>query len=118
MKKDLDPEIKKSPKPDKVPNFRRRILITKNRGLTLVEYERLVSAQKGACAICGSKNPKTNRMKRFCIDHDHKSGEIRGLLCASCNSGIGLLGDDPKKLMRAVRYLTFPTAYVLNLNLP
>ncbi len=53
-----------------------------------------------ACELCG-KAEKT----RLCLDHDHATGAFRGWLCRVCNAGIGLLGDTPESLERALRYL-------------
>jgi hypothetical protein len=54
-----------------------------------------------ACQVCGSSG--SNR--RLSVDHDHTSGKVRGLLCASCNFAIGNMGDDPDKLRAAANYL-------------
>jgi len=77
-------------------------------GITLDHYNSLVSKQNGLCAICGrSVNCKSNtgKVKALNIDHCHKTGKIRGLLCDRCNRGIGLLGDSPEILLRAMAYL-------------
>ena len=84
----------------------RSITIIKQYGLTLAKYDAILAAQNGGCAICGSKIAKTTRNGRFCIDHDHKTGEVRGLLCAPCNRGIGLLQDSVPILEAAMKYLT------------
>jgi hypothetical protein len=67
------------------------------------EYTELLEEQLHRCACCGSPNPK--RKAGFVIDHDHASGIVRGLLCHSCNIGIGLLGDTIKGLELALDYL-------------
>jgi hypothetical protein len=64
----------------------------------------MLKDQGGCCAICGTDTPGTSGI--FAVDHDHKTGKVRGLLCRSCNVGIGNLGDDPKRLKEAIRYLT------------
>lgn len=75
-------------------------------GIAQTEYERLLAAQDGACAICRQTDIKGNRNHvRFFLDHDHKTGRRRGLLCFSCNRAIGLLGDDPDRLLRAAAYV-------------
>ena len=53
-------------------------------GVTDAEYDRLLSAQGGGCAICGNP-PKTRRLH---VDHDHKTGRVRGLLCHRCNRAL------------------------------
>ena len=74
-------------------------------GVTRAQADAMIKRQKGLCAICG----KPARGKRGCarlqVDHDHRSGEIRAMLCANCNKGIGLLGDDPLILSAAACYL-------------
>ncbi len=60
----------------------------------------------GACDICGGKPANGDRRNsRLCIDHDHETGAFRGLLCSSCNIGIGKLQDDPAVLRAAIVYL-------------
>jgi hypothetical protein len=71
-------------------------------------YEDLFASQAGCCAICRqpetAKDP-TGRTKRLAIDHDATTGAIRGLLCARCNTAIGLLQHDLVRLARARQYL-------------
>lgn len=69
-------------------------------GLTPDEVERMKAAQGNACALCG-KTPA----KGLVIDHDHKTGAVRALLCSSCNTGLGHFRDDPALLARAIEYL-------------
>lgn len=59
----------------------------------------MTSAQENACAICKGTT------STLCIDHDHSSGVVRGLLCSNCNTGIGLFKDDPTRLSNAIAYL-------------
>lgn len=77
-------------------------------GISLEEYEELLKAQGGCCAICGSFNNNTTGKKRnwnFSVDHCHESGKVRGLLCNNCNRGLGLLGDTEESLKKALNYL-------------
>ncbi|MCC6695229.1 MAG: hypothetical protein IT365_06335 [Candidatus Hydrogenedentes bacterium] len=60
-------------------------------------------AEQGGCAICKTKRPRGKT--GWNVDHDHKTGKVRGVLCSKCNSGIGLLGDSVEGLRLAVRYL-------------
>jgi hypothetical protein len=66
-------------------------------------YEAQLAAQGGGCAICGYR-PKPGG-RRLNIDHDHKTGAVRGLLCARCNRGLGWFRDDPDRLEIAATYL-------------
>lgn len=67
------------------------------------DYFRLLAEQGGRCAICGHLPRDTDR--RLCIDHDHGTLAVRGLLCDSCNRAIGMMRDDPQRLLAAARYL-------------
>lgn len=72
-------------------------------GMNRVGYDALLLSQLGGCAICR----KTHNLPatRFVIDHNHRTGVVRGLLCAPCNMAIGLFNDQPKALRSAARYL-------------
>lgn len=77
-------------------------------GLTLAEYEAMADAQGGVCAIC--KRPqtavsKTGAVKLMPVDHDHRTGKNRGLLCDPCNIGLGAFEDDIVRLSAAIDYL-------------
>ena len=81
---------------------------TKKYGLSLQELEQLERKQDGKCAICSSKNSfngKLHRHHNLSVDHNHKTGKVRGLLCDRCNRSLGLLKDDPNLLKSAFEYL-------------
>ncbi|MGE6697451.1 endonuclease VII domain-containing protein [Hyphomonas sp. NPDC076900] len=67
-------------------------------------YHEALSRQNHCCAICGSKL-NSSRYTKFAIDHCHRSGKVRGLLCTHCNTGIGLFKESPERLSAALRYL-------------
>jgi hypothetical protein len=67
--------------------------------LSYTQYRQMCEGQEFKCLICQEKP------KRLCIDHDHATNKVRGLLCAKCNSGIGLLGDSASNILRAAKYL-------------
>lgn len=69
-------------------------------GITLEEYEALLAKQSGMCAICSKRSKK-----HLAIDHDHKTGKVRGLLCGRCNLMLGSVADSITLLERAIRYL-------------
>ena len=71
-------------------------------GITEGEYTTMLEGQGGGCKICGSAC-ETGR--RLAVDHCHKSGKVRGLLCASCNIGLGKFKDSPELLASALKYL-------------
>lgn len=71
------------------------------------ELRDMMDKQKGLCLICNDSltDPKRHRLNQFNIDHNHKTGEVRGLLCSKCNTGLGYLKDNPKILREAADYL-------------
>jgi len=73
-------------------------------GFTLKEYNKLFKQQNGQCVICGHYQSELS--KRLHVDHDHNTGEIRGLLCDNCNRGIGHLKNSPGILQNAIEYLS------------
>src|ERR1017187_3557095 len=73
-------------------------------GITADDYDRILSEQGGICALCGDPHGDRRRY-RLHVDHCHLSGVVRGLLCSSCNFGIGHFGDDPERFERVALYL-------------
>ena len=71
-------------------------------GITPDQYRERLAAQAEVCAICRRPDPMG---RRLAIDHDRRTGAIRGLLCIHCNQGIGLFGDDPELFLRILDYL-------------
>jgi hypothetical protein len=73
------------------------------------QYEAMVAAQGGVCAICGNEETADDRwlsgLKLLRVDHDHVTGKVRGFLCHSCNTGIGKLRDDPGVIEKALNYV-------------
>lgn len=74
--------------------------LVKKYGVNAARYSEMLANQRGACAIC-QKAPR----RKLHVDHDHKTGAVRGLLCRGCNHMLGVAADDPKILLRAVRYI-------------
>ena len=72
-------------------------------GITSQDYDNMYSEQEGSCAICGIHQSELKN--RFCVDHDHDTGQVRGLLCNNCNNGIGKLQDNYDTIYRAADYL-------------
>lgn len=77
-------------------NFKRAM---RRFGLTLTDWHEMLIAQAGRCAICLEPMTRPN------VDHDHSTGRIRGLLCDTCNPGLGFFHDDPAKLRAAAAYV-------------
>jgi len=74
-------------------------------GITLDDYNNLYKKQGEKCGCCG-KSKDLGGLKGLYVDHCHDSGNIRGLLCSSCNTAIGLLGDNLEGVKLAVKYLS------------
>lgn len=85
---------------------RERHLIRKYK-VTLADYEMMLTAQGGRCAICGCTED-TQHNGVFHVDHCHRTGAVRGLLCRGCNHVLGHLRDDPGLLQNAITYLQRP----------
>ena len=68
------------------------------------EYEAMLAAQNGQCAICGSPDGGGNNA-RLSLDHCHKTGSVRKFLCNSCNVGLGYFKDDPALMRAAASYV-------------
>lgn len=81
--------------------YRKRLL--KQYGLTPEQYNQILIAQDHKCALCFSPNPGSKGT--FHVDHDHKTNQVRGLLCHSCNTALGLFKDNPQILQLAIAYL-------------
>jgi hypothetical protein len=76
-------------------------------GFTVEDYESESWNQGHVCAICGQPETDTHTgtLRRLAVDHDHKTGCYRGLLCGKCNKGIGLFRDNVAILKQAIQYL-------------
>jgi hypothetical protein len=70
-------------------------------GLTLETYAELLASQGGGCAICGEPEETSSHH----VDHDHDTGDVRGILCVRCNNGLGQFKEDPAILATALSYL-------------
>ena len=74
--------------------------LKKNYGISFEEYDEMMELQNYKCAICGEEQQKS-----LDCDHDHKTGNVRELLCSGCNRGLGNFDDNIKKLQKAIIYL-------------
>ena len=75
----------------------------KRYGIDIDKYNEMFESQEGRCAICGIHQSELK--VSLCVDHNHSTGEIRGLLCKRCNSAIGLFDENSDSLGRAIEYL-------------
>lgn len=85
----------------------REWLLQNKYGISADEYDELLRKQGGVCAICSSE-PLGGSTSTRClhVDHCHETGRIRGLLCSTCNTGLGLFKDSEELLWKAASYLT------------
>jgi nitrate/TMAO reductase-like tetraheme cytochrome c subunit len=94
----------------KTAEYRERTYINIQRyGLSKESYLQMVDKQGNKCAICNEEESSTYRkvkIKKLSVDHCHNTGEVRGLLCSSCNRGIGYLRDNVDLLKNAINYLS------------
>jgi hypothetical protein len=74
-------------------------------GITNEQWAVLFEKQGECCSICKTKSPNKNQ---WCTDHDHATGQVRGILCHHCNRALGLLGDSSSNLLSALEYLRNP----------
>jgi hypothetical protein len=98
-KKNWYAEIKKDNK--RYTEMRRKMEDSRLRrkfGISISDYEERCVAQDGKCLLCGKE-------RKLVIDHCHKTGKIRGLLCRACNGFLGMLGDDGQAIIKLQTYL-------------
>lgn len=77
-------------------------------GVTTAQHEHITQQQQGCCAICNAEDghtSKTGYKARLSLDHNHTTGELRGLLCNRCNRGLGFFSDSAELLFKAMHYL-------------
>jgi hypothetical protein len=100
------------PKPAKPPSVQKpydtlsalKRMLKSRYSITYEEYLCLYEEQNGMCAICGEYR-KLGGADGLYIDHDHKNGRVRGLLCPACNAAIGMFNDDVQLIQKAIGYL-------------
>jgi hypothetical protein len=90
-------------KTEKYREMKWRAGIRRFHGWTAERFEQVLATQGGCCAICRTDQP--GGKKRWYIDHDHKTDEVRGLLCHRCNSMLGFSLDNPETLVQGAEYL-------------
>lgn len=98
-KRRLESARRRKEDPEGVARYARKYVLRTKYGLTPSALELLREEQEGACAICRRVD------RKLCVDHDHRTNEVRGLLCVQCNQAIGLFGDSKDLMVRASFYL-------------
>jgi hypothetical protein len=92
---------------------RRRSEVRQKFGLTTDQHQQIIDHQGGRCAICRDRLPDPTRAP---VDHHHDTGVVRGVLCSSCNTGLGLFRDRATFLRDAIEYLRSPPARQLGIH--
>ena len=87
------------------PSRSRQLYLKRKYGLTFAEFDKMLTEQNESCAICKS-SVAGGKSNRFMVDHDHKTGRVRGLLCKSCNIALGEVNDDLTTLKNMINYLS------------
>lgn len=99
----------------KSPNQRanvRKATLKKLYGITPEDYDNLFKKQNGVCDIC--QLPELTKREYLCVDHDHNTGIVRGLLCYNCNTALGKFMDSKDNLRSAIHYLDKTQARIDN----
>ncbi len=112
---DEDAELKQCKTVNQLKQQFEKRYVAKRKGpkgydLTLLEYQQMLFNQKGLCAACsqpetGSPTKQTAKTAVLAVDHCHKTGKVRGLLCRKCNVALGMLDDDPEKILALAEYI-------------
>lgn len=84
----------------------RRSMLKAKYNITLEQYDKILSLQQNKCKICGSEKSNHKGSKLLFVDHNHTTGEIRGLLCHNCNAAIGLFKENIEVIKKAIEYLS------------
>ena len=77
--------------------------LKRNFGITSKDYDQMLTSQSGGCAICGTTTCASG--KSLAVDHCHRTGKVRGLLCRDCNQTLGKFNDDRNRFLKAIEYL-------------
>lgn len=88
--------------------YQRAQMLKRFYNMTPDDFDRMMVAQSGRCAICHTDKPGgPSHFKFLCVDHDHATGAVRGLLCRRCNSILGYVDDSIELLASSIEYLAF-----------
>lgn len=94
----------KSENKDKLKISQRKTQLKKKYGITVQEYDKILTAQGGHCFFC-DRTPDQERYGVLNVDHDHSTGRVRGLLCMTHNRALGVFGDNEEGLIKALSYV-------------
>ena len=99
--------LRRAKYPEKLKIISRRSKYKWKYGITIEQYDKILISQKGVCDICGEKEIAMDKgkIKRLAVDHNHHTDKVRGLLCATCNVGLGSFKDSINVLTSAISYL-------------
>ncbi len=91
------------------PDYGKNLFLRRHYGISIDQYNAMLTEQNGCCAICGKAEANEIRGKviALAIDHCHVTGAIRALLCSNCNRGLGLFNDDVALLAKAQAYVVY-----------
>jgi len=103
----INERVKNHYRKPKAKRVHRNSRLKKKFGITVEDYDRMLINQNGVCAICNQPETKANQFGiiRLAVDHNHKTGRVRGLLCTNCNNGLGRMKDSKELLLKAALYL-------------
>jgi len=91
------------------PEIQRRHWLKKKYGITIEQFDEILKSQNGVCAICKNGNDHLTKWgtktKRMTVDHNHKTGKVRGLLCHKCNAALGRFKEKTENFRAAILYL-------------
>src|ERR1017187_7032506 len=90
---------------DAHPGWNKKAQLKRNYGLTVEEFDAMLLAQGNKCEVCGEVFTKVNSGGPK-VDHDHDTGKVRSLLCHGCNTALGLLKEDPNRMIALASYIT------------
>lgn len=95
--------------PEKKRDVNRRSHLKSTYDMTVEQYDEMLAAQGGGCGSCGGQETRLHqngRLRSMAVDHDHKTGRVRGILCQRCNITLGLCEEKPEVLMQVIKYIT------------
>lgn len=90
--------------PEEAKRRQKAVMLKAKYGITLAQFNALMTAQNSCCAICGTPFASLNS-KQVHVDHSHKTGKVRSILCHHCNTGLGAFREQTVLLRKAITYL-------------